>query len=63
MRTALQEAAKTSLELTERFKNDVLMKRLAEPEEIGELVLFMWADACEYMTADSVYVNGGAGWH
>ena len=33
-----------------------------EPEEIGELVLFMCSDACEYMTADSVYVNGGGGW-
>ena len=62
VRTAFQEAAKTSPELMERFKNDVPMKRFAEPEEIGELVLFMCSDACEYMTADSVYVNGGGGW-
>ena len=60
--TAFQEAAKTSPQLMERFKNDVPMKRFAEPEEIGELVLFMCSDACEYMTADSVYVNGGGGW-
>ena len=33
-----------------------------EPEEIGELVLFMCSDACEFMTADTVYVNGGGGW-
>jgi NAD(P)-dependent dehydrogenase (short-subunit alcohol dehydrogenase family) len=46
----------------ERFRNDVPMKRFAEPEEIGELVLFMCSDACEYMTADTVYVNGGGGW-
>ena len=31
-------------------------------EEIGELVLFMCSDACEFMTADTVYVNGGGGW-
>ena len=31
-------------------------------EEIGELVLFMCSDACTYMTADTVYVNGGGGW-
>lgn len=62
VRTAFQEAANTSPELMERFRNDVPMKRFAEPEEIGELVLFMCSDACEYMTADTVYVNGGGGW-
>ncbi|PPR64920.1 MAG: 4-formylbenzenesulfonate dehydrogenase TsaC1/TsaC2 [Alphaproteobacteria bacterium MarineAlpha4_Bin2] len=62
VRTAFQEAANTPPELMERFKNDVPMKRFAEPEEIGELVLFMCSDACEYMTADTVYVNGGGGW-
>ena len=31
-------------------------------EEIGELVLFMCSDACGFMTADTVYVNGGGGW-
>jgi len=36
--------------------------RLGEPEEIGELVLFMCSDACPFMTADTVYVNGGGGW-
>ena len=62
VRTAFQEAANTSADIMERFKNDVPMKRFAEPEEIGELVLFMCSDACEYMTADTVYVNGGGGW-
>jgi NAD(P)-dependent dehydrogenase (short-subunit alcohol dehydrogenase family) len=38
------------------------MKRMGEPEEIGELVLFMCSDATPYMTADTVYVNGGGGW-
>ena len=62
VRTAFQAAANTSPELMEKFRNDVPMKRFAEPEEIGELVLFMCSDACEYMTADTVYVNGGGGW-
>ena len=42
--------------------NDVPMQRFGEPEEIGELVLFICSDACEFMTADTVYVNGGGGW-
>jgi NAD(P)-dependent dehydrogenase (short-subunit alcohol dehydrogenase family) len=36
------------------------MQRFGEPEEIGELVLFICSDACEFMTADTVCVNGGS---
>ena len=62
IRTAFQSAAQTSPELMQRFLDDVPMRRFGEPEEIGELVLFMCSDACAFMTADTVYVNGGGGW-
>ena len=62
IKTPFQDAAATSPELVQRFLDDVPMKRFGEPEEIGELVLFMCSDACPYMTADTVYVNGGGGW-
>jgi NAD(P)-dependent dehydrogenase (short-subunit alcohol dehydrogenase family) len=62
IRTAFQSAAQTSPELMQRFLDDVPMKRFGEPEEIGELVLFVCSDACSFMTADTVYVNGGGGW-
>ena len=62
VRTPFQDAAASSPELVQRFLDDVPMKRFGEPEEIGELVLFMCSDACEFMTADTVYVNGGGGW-
>jgi 3-oxoacyl-[acyl-carrier protein] reductase len=62
VRTPFQSAAQTSPELLQRFLDDVPMKRFGEPEEIGELVLFMCSDACNFMTADTVYVNGGGGW-
>jgi NAD(P)-dependent dehydrogenase (short-subunit alcohol dehydrogenase family) len=62
VKTPFQEAASSSPELVQRFLEDVPMKRFGEPEEIGELVLFMCSDACEFMTADTVYVNGGGGW-
>jgi 3-oxoacyl-[acyl-carrier protein] reductase len=62
IRTPFQDAAQSSPELVKRFLEDVPMKRFGEPEEIGELVLFMCSDACPFMTADSVYVNGGGGW-
>jgi NAD(P)-dependent dehydrogenase (short-subunit alcohol dehydrogenase family) len=62
IQTPFQAAAQSSPELVQRFLEDVPMKRFGEPEEIGELVLFMCSDACPFMTADTVYVNGGGGW-
>ena len=62
MKTPFQAAAQSSPELIERFLDDIPIKRFGEPEEIGELVLFMCSDARPFMTADTVYVNGGGGW-
>jgi 3-oxoacyl-[acyl-carrier protein] reductase len=60
--TAFAAAAATSPELKQAMLNDIPMKRFGKAEEVGELVLFMCSDACEFMTADTVYVNGGGGW-
>ena len=62
IQTPFQDAAGSSAELVARFLEDIPMKRFGAPEEIGELVLFMCSDACPFMTADTVYVNGGGGW-
>jgi len=62
VQTPFQAAAQSSPELIKQFLADVPMGRFGKPEEIGELVLFVCSDACEFMTADTVYVNGGGGW-
>jgi 3-oxoacyl-[acyl-carrier protein] reductase len=62
IKTPFQAAASSSAELVQQFLADVPMGRFGEAEEIGELVLFMCSDACGFMTADTVYVNGGGGW-
>ena len=62
IKTPFQASANTSPEIMKRFLDDVPMGRFGEPEEIGELVLFMCSDACQFMTADTVFVNGGGGW-
>jgi NAD(P)-dependent dehydrogenase (short-subunit alcohol dehydrogenase family) len=62
IRTPFAAAAQSSPELIKQFLADVPMGRFGEPEEIGELVLFMCSDACEFMTADTVFANGGGGW-
>jgi 3-oxoacyl-[acyl-carrier protein] reductase len=59
--TAFAAASATSPELKQQMLNDVPMKRFGQANEIGELVLFMCSDACEFMTADPVYVHGGGG--
>jgi 3-oxoacyl-[acyl-carrier protein] reductase len=62
VKTPFQDAAATSPDLYKKFLEDIPMGRFGEPEEIGELVLFLCSDACPFMTADTVYVNGGGGW-
>lgn len=59
--TAFQDASGTTPEMAARLVERIPMKRNAEPDEIGELALFMCSDACEFMTADTVYVSGGGG--
>ncbi|MFA5663215.1 SDR family NAD(P)-dependent oxidoreductase [Castellaniella sp.] len=60
--TAFQKASGTTAELAQKFLADVPMNRLGRPSEIAELVLFMCSNVCEFMTADTVYVNGGGGY-
>jgi NAD(P)-dependent dehydrogenase (short-subunit alcohol dehydrogenase family) len=60
--TAFAAAAATSPEHNQKMLDDVPMGRFGQADEIGELVLFMCSDSCGYMTADTVYVNGGGGW-
>ncbi len=62
IKTPFQDAAQSSPELIRRFLDDIPMGRFGEPEEIGELVLFLCSAACPFMTADTVYANGGGGW-
>ncbi len=60
--TNFQAASDTTPELAQKFLADVPMNRLGRPSEIAELVLFMCSNVCEFMTADTVYVNGGGGY-
>lgn len=59
--SGFQAASGTTEAMQERIIQSNPMKRNAEPDEIGELVLFMCSDACQFMTADTVYVSGGGG--
>ena len=45
--------------LLERLASTVPMNRLADPAEIGRVVLFLASDAASYMTGSLVTVDGG----
>jgi len=57
--TPFQETA--SEKIRTELESWVPMGRYGKPEEIGELVLFICSRKCDFMTADTILVNGGGG--
>jgi 3-oxoacyl-[acyl-carrier protein] reductase len=46
-------------EVQKRWQADTAMKRLGDPQEVAEVVLFLCSDASSYMTGSTVTVDGG----
>ncbi len=44
----------------EKIKNDIPLKRLGYPKEIGYLVEFLIDDKAEYITGQTIHINGGS---
>jgi 3-oxoacyl-[acyl-carrier protein] reductase len=43
----------------EELKNLVPMKRFGKPEEVASLVFFLCSDEAEYITGQTISINGG----
>ena len=41
--------------------SSILLKRVAKPEEIANVILFLCSDKCTYMTGQNIIVDGGFG--
>ena len=48
-----------SPEETERRAQQIPMRRLGQPTEIGETVAFLASDAAAFITGQTIHVNGG----
>lgn len=53
---------RTQQEAREGAAKAIPIGRIAEPEEIAEVVLFICSDACGYLTADPINISGGGGY-
>lgn len=46
-------------QLFESWKNNILMKRFGEPEEVATVVSFLVSDKASFITGEIVQINGG----
>lgn len=53
------DVAKTWDEETKRKNSNVLLKRIAEPKEIAEMICFLLSDKSSYVTGQDFVVDGG----
>ncbi len=58
--TAFHDATrKNNPALFESFKNNILLKRLGQPEEVASVIEFLCSDAASFITGEVVQINGG----
>jgi len=58
--TAFHQATReNNPDLFNSWKNNILMKRFGEADEVGEVVNFLVSDAASFITGEVIQVNGG----
>jgi len=57
--TPMTEGARQNPEMMTRWKREIPMERLGEPQEIAAVALFLCSEASSYMTGATVTVDGG----
>lgn len=59
--TATQMTEKTWSKRIRDQVNSILLKRMADPKEIAQVILFLCSDECSYITGQNINVDGGFG--
>ncbi|MDR6971796.1 glucose 1-dehydrogenase [Leifsonia shinshuensis] len=57
--TPINAATMKDDSLRQRLENSIPLREVAEPSQIGDVVAFVVSDAAKYMTATTVFVDGG----
>jgi len=58
-RTRMSEAAFEGTETVKKFKDIIPLSRVAEPEEMASVALFLASEASSYITGTTIVVDGG----
>ena len=51
-----------SEKVREQLTGKILLKRLGVPEDVAKLVAFLASDDADYITAQTINVDGGMAW-
>jgi NAD(P)-dependent dehydrogenase (short-subunit alcohol dehydrogenase family) len=57
--TPMTEKARQNPEMMAKWKREIPMERLGDPDEVAQTVLFLCSDISSYMTGSTVTVDGG----
>lgn len=58
--TPFHQATKDkNLELFNSWKNNILMKRFGQPEEVASVIEFLTSDKASFLTGEIIQINGG----
>jgi NAD(P)-dependent dehydrogenase (short-subunit alcohol dehydrogenase family) len=53
------EKIHTNEEISQTYLRSVPLRRFGEPREVGLLALYLVSDASNYMTGQTLYLDGG----
>lgn len=59
--TSTEMTKKTWSKRIKKQVDSILLKRIAKPEEIANVILFLCSDKCLYITGQNIIVDGGFG--